>query len=355
MLKLNRINVRCLGATPQLILVNDVSPYGSRTVLMNDDSGFITRADRRVIGSLIRNLIIAAVFTVCALGSQWFWELLLDPASLMGKAVTIFCQIAFGLVAAAHVVSAVIVQVNHLIRDTVKPNHRAEEMTMKKSIDLLRPSDLMSYPIMGYGVVLGVVDGWIKLWSDHTYDYALAYGFSAGLATMLGLLIGTQAVYRINVLFLRYIRAIKSHLERTKELTGSSLVDQTSAPKVPFLFRAITWAYVISIVVGTVATSVAVCHLAILSIMGFPDWIDAMSSLFVGLGVMVAGVFVGLWQCYQLDRQAKRLRRVTIAHLSETKVIGPVSDGTDVVATMQMGVKLVGTLTGVRSKALTAV
>ena len=108
-------------STLQAILVARMFLSGSWAALMNDDNGFITRADRRVIRSLIRNLIIAAVFVVCALGSQWFWGLLLDPASWLGKSVTLFCQIASGVVAASHVVCGAVVLVQHSIRDTV--NH----------------------------------------------------------------------------------------------------------------------------------------------------------------------------------------------------------------------------------------
>lgn len=106
-------------STPQAILVVRMFRSGSRVALMNGDNGFITRADRRVIRILIRNLIIAAVFVVCALGSQWFWGLLIDPASWVGKSVILFCQIVSGVVAASHVVSGAVVLVQHSIKDVL--------------------------------------------------------------------------------------------------------------------------------------------------------------------------------------------------------------------------------------------
>ena len=225
---------------------------------------------------------------------------------------------------------------------------------MKKLVDLFRPSEFLNYPIMGYGVVLGVATGLIKLWSGHTYDDALVHGLSMGLGVILGVLTGTQVFYWINTLFLRYIRAIKSDVERTLELMGSDSVSQTPTQKVPFRFRAVVWGYVRSIAAGAVASSVAGCHLVILLIIGSSDWVAAMFSFFVGLGVLTLGLSVGLMQCHRLDRQAKRLRRIAVEHLSGTEVIEPVSDGTEVVTAMRTGEKWVGTLTGVRGKALTS-
>ena len=226
-------------------------------------------------------------------------------------------------------------------------------MTIKKLVDLFRPSEFLNYPIMGYGVASGVVGGWIKLWSEHTYDDALVYGLSMGLAVILGVLTGTQVFYRINALFLRYIRAVRSDVECTLEPVSSYPVSQASTQKTPFPFRAVVWGYVMCVATGAVASCMSGGHLVILLVIGSPDWAAPLFSLFTGLGILVLGLSVGLLQCRRLELQAKRLRRITVEQLSEFKVAEPVSDGTEVVAVMRTGEKWVGTLTGVRGKALT--
>ena len=225
---------------------------------------------------------------------------------------------------------------------------------MQKIADLLRPSGFLHYPIMVYGMVSGTLEGLVKLWGDHTYDFALAYGFSAGLSLVLGMLIGAQTFYWVNVLLLRYIRSIRSHVDGTMELVGFDPVDQTSTSKVPFLFHAVTWFHMIFTVVGAMTLWVSTCHLVIQLAVGFPEWVASVFSLLVGLGMIALGVSVGLLQCYQLDRQAKNLRRTVVAHLSEKAVLEPVSDGTAVVTAMRTGEKWVGSLTGFRSEALRA-
>ena len=75
--------------------------------------------DRRVIKSFIRNLAICVVFALCAWASQWFWQLLFDPASWIGTTITFFCQIMFALVAAGHAIAGVIVMTHYTIKDAV--------------------------------------------------------------------------------------------------------------------------------------------------------------------------------------------------------------------------------------------
>ena len=86
---------------------------------MNNDNGFFTRADRRVLKSFIRNLVICVVFALCALASRWFWQLLFDPASWIGMTITLCSQIMFGLGAACQVLAGVIVLGHYSIKDAV--------------------------------------------------------------------------------------------------------------------------------------------------------------------------------------------------------------------------------------------
>ncbi|MCE2501544.1 MAG: hypothetical protein J4G13_11890 [Dehalococcoidia bacterium] len=205
---------------------------------------------------------------------------------------------------------------------------------------------------MVYGMVCGAFEGLIKLWSDQTYDYALAYGFSAGLSLVVGMLIGVQTFYLINLLLRRYIRAIRSHVDGTMELVGVDPAEQTSTSKIPFLFHAATWFQMGSTVLGAMVLWVSICHLVIRLLVGFPEWTASLFTAPIGLGMLVSGVSVGLIQCYQLDRQAKDLRRRVVAHLSEEADLEPVSDGTAVVTALQTGEKWVGSLTGFRSGVL---
>ena len=85
---------------------------------MNDDNGFITRTDWRVIRGFVRNLVVAAVFVLCAWVSQWAWGLILDPSSWPAKTATALSQLVFALGAAAHVLSGVISLVHYSFRDT---------------------------------------------------------------------------------------------------------------------------------------------------------------------------------------------------------------------------------------------
>lgn len=94
---------------------------------MDNDDRLITRADRQVLKSLARNLVVGAVFAVCAVGSQWFWQLLIEPGTWVEKTVTISSQIAFGLGAACHAIAGVIVVVNHSIRDAVNQIRQRRE------------------------------------------------------------------------------------------------------------------------------------------------------------------------------------------------------------------------------------
>ena len=86
---------------------------------MNNDNRFLTRADWRVLKSFIRNLVICVVFALCAWASQWFWQLLFDPASWMGTTITFCFQIIFALVAVCHAVAGVIVMTHYSIKDAV--------------------------------------------------------------------------------------------------------------------------------------------------------------------------------------------------------------------------------------------
>ena len=220
---------------------------------------------------------------------------------------------------------------------------------MQKIVDLLRPSRFLDYPMMVYGMLSGTLEGLIKLWGDYTYDYALAYGFSAGLSLVLGMLIGIQTFYWVNVVLLRYIRSIRSHVDGTMELVGLDPADQTSTSKVPFLFHAVTWFQIMFTVAGAMTLWVATCHLVIRLLVGFPDWIASLFALLIGLGMLALGVSVGFLQWYLLDRQAKYLRRTVVARFSDKTVLEPISDGTAVVTAMQTGEKWVGSLTGFRS------
>jgi hypothetical protein len=217
---------------------------------------------------------------------------------------------------------------------------------------------------MVYGMLVGTLEGLIKLWGDHTYDYALAYGFSVGVSLVLGMLIGIQTFYWVNVALLRYIRSIRSYVNGTMELVGLDPADQTSTSKVPFLFHAVTWFQMMFTVCGAITLWVSTCNLIIRLLVGFPDWIASLLALLIGLVILALGVSVGFFQCYRLDRQAKYLRRTVVARLSEKAVLEPVSDGTAVsekvviepgpdgtavVTTMQTGEKWVVRLTGFRS------
>lgn len=82
-----------------------------------NNNRFLTCADWRVARSFARNLVVAIAFVGCALGSQWVWGLILDPTSLIGQMLTLFCQIAFGVGAMGHVVCGVVVLLGHAIRD----------------------------------------------------------------------------------------------------------------------------------------------------------------------------------------------------------------------------------------------
>ncbi len=235
---------------------------------------------------------------------------------------------------------------------------------MQKIVSLLRPSRFLDFRIMVYGMLYGTLDGLIELWGDHTYDYALASGFSMGLSVILGMLMGVQTFYWVNVALLRYIRSIRSYVNGTMELVGLDPADQTSTSKVPFLFHAVTWFQIILTLAGAISFWMSTCLLVIRSLVGFPDWIVSLFALPIGLGLFALGVAAGFLQCYRLDRQAKHLRRTVVARLSEKAVLEPVSDGTAVsekvviepgpdgtavVTTMQTGEKWVVRLTGFRS------
>lgn len=223
---------------------------------------------------------------------------------------------------------------------------------MKTLIGFLRPSSFLGYPVVAYGVIFAMSDWWVKSLTDHTHDYALAYSLSTGFAFMLGILAGTQVFYLINLLFLRYLRAIQARLESIQDLLGLPPWEPSSN-KASLFVRSITWSYVVAIVAGAMTASVAICTLVVLFAVGFPDWAHAFNRLLVGLGILALGLTVGFLQCYRLDRQVAQLESQAIARLREANGIERVSDGVVAVATVEKGEKWVGTLTGVRSGALT--
>lgn len=228
---------------------------------------------------------------------------------------------------------------------------------MRKLFDFLRPSPFLDYPILVYATLAGVIEGVFQLWhgDGQTHDYALAYGLSAGLSVIFGLLLGISMFYWINALFLRYLRKIGSHLERTSELLGAPRpTDETPASRtVSKRFRAITWCHILLTAGGSGCVCVSLCFLLIRLVIGFPDWTAELQPLFAGLVIVTLGIGVGLLQSSWLDYQARRLRQIAVARLGEEKVSGTFSGGAAVLATMQEGERWVGNLTGVRGRVLT--
>lgn len=229
---------------------------------------------------------------------------------------------------------------------------------MKTLINFFRPSPWLGYLFVVCGIVFGTTEGWIRLWGGHAYDDALAYGLAVGLAVIFGIFVAVWAIYVIALAFGHYLRAISTRSQRTRELLGLPPRGRKSSSKVSSVIRTVLRVVVYGcaamIAAGVTTFSVVVCRLVILLVVGFPDWKSPLFLLVIGLAaaVLVSGLFLGFLYCYLLDQLAKRLQSRAVANLNETAIAERVADGSEVVATVEKGERLVGKLAGRRREAL---